>query len=40
MADLYVSDGVYEQYVMEHGDEAKAAMREVLDDAAPGGSDE
>lgn len=40
MADLYVSDSVFGRYVTEYGDDAKEEMRNVLEEGAPGGSDE
>lgn len=35
MADQYISDSVFAQYVEEHGSDAKEVIREVVADAAP-----
>lgn len=38
MADLYVSDSTFTQYVEAYGDDAKAQMRSVLKQEAPEGN--
>ena len=40
MADLYVSDSVYALFVSEYGNDAKEAMRDILQEQALGESDE
>lgn len=37
MADVYISDSTFAAYVEAYGDEAKAEIRSVVKQGAPGG---
>jgi hypothetical protein len=40
MADVYISDSTYAAYVTEYGDDAKAQIRQVVEENTPGNTDE